>query len=126
MLTVYMLLYCLFIGTYYCHIGTVFQLGNPLGRGTKRRREVEDDIKVISLIPGLPLINDAWSMEDIRQAFVIYQSIQPFSINLCFEQAGSMEDIDKLLSTPKKKKLTTTSQYIYRNLFQVRFNIFSN
>jgi len=53
------------------------ELGNPLGRGTKRRREVEDDIK-----------------------------------------AGSMEDIDKLLSTPKKKKLTTTSQYIYRNLFQ--------
>ena len=42
-----------------------------------------------------------------------------------FEQAGSMEDIDKLLSTPKKKKLTTTSQYIYRNLFQVRlvFNL---
>ena len=36
-----------------------------------------------------------------------------------------MEDIDKLLSTPKKKKLTTTSQYIYRNLFQVRlvFNL---
>ena len=62
-----------------------FQLGNPLGRGTKRRREVEDDIKVISLILGFPLINDAWSMEDIRQAFVIYQSIQPFSINLCFE-----------------------------------------
>ena len=30
-----------------------------------------------------------------------------------------MEDIDKLLSTPKKKKLTTTSQYIYTNLFQV-------
>ena len=25
-----------------------FQLGNPLGRGTKRRREVEDDIKVIA------------------------------------------------------------------------------
>ena len=23
------------------------ELGNPLGRGTKRRREVEDDIKVI-------------------------------------------------------------------------------
>ena len=31
-----------------------------------------------------------------------------------------MEDIDKLLSTPKKKKLTTTSEYIYRNLFQVK------
>ena len=45
--------------------------------------------------------------------------------NLHFAQAGSMEDIDKLLSTPKKKKLTTTSQYIYRNLFQVRlvFNL---
>ena len=32
---------------------------------------------------------------------------------------GSIEDIDKLLSTPKKKKLTTTSQYIYQNLYQV-------
>jgi len=52
------------------------EVGNPLGRGTKRRREVEDDIK------------------------------------------GSMDDIDKLLATPKKKKLTTTSQYIYQNLFQ--------
>ena len=37
-------LYC----THFCCIGTwpSFQLGNPLGRGTKRRREVEDDIKV--------------------------------------------------------------------------------
>jgi len=53
------------------------EVGNPLGRGTKRRREVEDDIK-----------------------------------------AGNMDNIDRLLSTPKKKKLTTTSQYIYQNLFQ--------
>ena len=43
-----------------------------------------------------------------------------------FEQAGSMEDIDKLLSTPKKKKLTTTSQYIYRNLFQVRIRFIAS
>lgn len=46
-------------------------------RGTKRRREVEDNI----------------------------------SVN---------EEIERLLSTPKKKKLQTTSQYIYDNLFSVR------
>ena len=45
-------------------------------RGTKRRREVEDNI----------------------------------SIN---------EEIERLLNTPKKKKLQTTSQYIYENLFIV-------
>ena len=71
------------------------QMGNPLGRGTKRRREVEDDIKVSSKIP---------------EGFLL----------LYLLKAGSMEDIDKLLSTPKKKKLTTTSEYIYRNLFQVK------
>ena len=47
-----------------------------LCRGTKRRREVDDDII-----------------------------------------AGS-ENIERLLSTPRKKKLHTTSQYIYENLFQ--------
>lgn len=56
----------------------MLQVGNLLARGTKRRREVEDDLRL-----------------------------------------GSLDDIDKLLSTPKKKKLTTTSQYIYQNLFQV-------
>jgi len=50
--------------------------GNPLSRGTKRRREVEDDLQ------------------------------------------NSTEQLERLLSTPKKKKLTTTSQYIYENLFQ--------
>ena len=28
------------------------------------------------------------------------------------------DEIERLLSTPKKKKLHTTSQYIYENLFQ--------
>jgi len=35
------------------------------------------------------------------------------------ERSSSSDDkIEKLLNTPKKKKLTTTSQYIYQNLFQ--------
>merc|ERR1719347_1108425 len=35
------------------------------------------------------------------------------------ERSSSSDDkIEKLLSTPKKKKLFTTSQYIYENLFQ--------
>ena len=45
-------------------------------RGTKRRREVDDDIIACN------------------------------------------DEIERLLSTPKKKKLHTTSQYIYENLFQ--------
>ena len=48
---------------------------NPLQRGIKRRREVDDNISA------------------------------------CNEQ------IERLLNTPKKKKLHTTSQYIYDNLF---------
>ena len=51
-------------------------------RGTKRRREVEDNI----------------------------------SIN---------EEIERLLNTPKKKKLQTTSQYIYENLFIVSSSLYS-
>ena len=51
-------------------------------RGTKRRREVEDNI----------------------------------SIN---------EEIERLLNTPKKKKLQTTSQYIYENLFIVSSSLSS-
>ena len=76
------------------------QMGNPLGRGTKRRREVEDDIKVSEY---------RVDSSKIPEGFLL----------LYLLKAGSMEDIDKLLSTPKKKKLTTTSEYIYRNLFQV-------
>jgi len=49
---------------------------NPLHRGTKRRREVEENISACN------------------------------------------EEIERLLNTPKKKKLHTTSQYIYDNLFQ--------
>ena len=49
---------------------------NILQRGTKRRREVEDNISACN------------------------------------------EEIERLLNTPKKKKLHTTSQYIYDNLFQ--------
>jgi hypothetical protein len=33
-------------------------------------------------------------------------------------RGSSTEDLERLLATPKKKKLTTTSQYIYQNLFQ--------
>ena len=51
---------------------------NPLHRGTKRRREVEENISACN------------------------------------------EEIERLLNTPKKKKLHTTSQYIYDNLFQVK------
>jgi len=49
---------------------------NPLSRGTKRRREVEEDISLCNV------------------------------------------ELEKILSTPKKKKLFTTSQYIYEHLFQ--------
>jgi len=48
---------------------------NPLQRGSKRRREVEDNISACN------------------------------------------DEIERLLNTPKKKKLHTTSQYIYDNLF---------
>ena len=59
------------------HGSSTNDLGNPLARGTKRRREVEEDITT------------------------------------------SNQELERLLSTPKKKKLFTTSQYIYENLFQV-------
>jgi len=49
---------------------------NVLQRGTKRRREVEENLSTCN------------------------------------------EEIERLLSTPKKKKLHTTSQYIYENLFR--------
>lgn len=51
-------------------------LGVTLARGTKRRREVDEEVNT------------------------------------------STDNLDRLLSTPKKKKLTTTSQYIYENLFK--------
>ena len=54
----------------------IIDLNDLLLRGTKRRREVDDDITACN------------------------------------------EEIERLLSTPKKKKLHTTSQYIYENLFQ--------
>lgn len=47
-------------------------------RGSKRRREVEDNISACN------------------------------------------DEIERLLNTPKKKKLHTTSQYIYDNLFLVK------
>jgi len=58
------------------HGSSTNDLGNPLARGTKRRREVEEDITT------------------------------------------SNQELERLLCTPKKKKLFTTSQYIYENLFQ--------
>ena len=59
------------------HGSSANDLGNPLARGTKRRREVEEDI------------------------------------------SSCNQELERLLNTPKKKKLFTTSQYIYENLFQV-------
>ena len=36
------------------------------------------------------------------------------------EDLATSCEIERLLNTPKKKKLFTTSQYIYENLFQVK------
>ena len=56
--------------TYCCWIGASpsFQVGNPLGRGTKRRREVEDDIKVSLSIKSWSSCNQyAGSVEEVDQ-----------------------------------------------------------
>ena len=59
------------------HGSSANDLGSPLSRGKKRRREVDDGI------------------------------------------SSCNEELERILNTPKKKKLFTTSQYIYENLFQV-------
>jgi len=58
------------------HGSSANDLGSPLSRGKKRRREVDDGI------------------------------------------SSCNEELERILNTPKKKKLFTTSQYIYENLFQ--------